>query len=310
MKVALLIGSSGLVSSHLKTYLKQRGYSIKILTRRILIEDTDIDSFYVWDPSLSSPQSLALLVPFLEDVDIILNFSGSSIAEGHLDDQHFAKIRESRLEPISYLIEALLLTPKKHRLWLQASAVGYYGDTQEDIITEETIVGKDPLSLFCLEWENSLLLNSAVKDYNIDVSILRLGIVFAKQAPAWNKMVTPIKMGFGGNLGNGEQWISWIHIHDLMEVVFFIISTKDSGIFNVTAPEPIKQKDFVKRIGAYCQKATFLDTPAFVLKLLFGKLAEYLLLSSCRALPNRLISKGFSFQYTNIDSAIENLISK
>ena len=309
-KKALVVGYSGFITKYLRRFLKEEGWYVKVISRDHAVdEDVYLDDYFIWQPTINetTPLSLHQLSTFIDGCDVIFNFSGSSIANGRLNKSHFKKLLKSRIEPIEILLEAIHFCKKKPQFWFQASGIGYYGDSKDKIISEESNMGNDDLAVLCYNWESTLLDHQYIKDYNINVVILRLGIVLAKDAPAWKKMLLPIKYYMGGVLGNGNQWISWIHIDDVLKAIHFILINKVQGVVNLVAPYPIQQKIFSQIVAKFLHRPNFFIIPSFILKLILGKQANYLVLSSCKATPNKLLLNGFEYDYETLETTMNNL---
>ncbi len=310
----LVAGGSGFIGSHFRKKAKENGHQIKILTRNPisshLKNDAHYDEISVWDPTLclNSAEQSRKLTKNIQDCHTILNLTGFSVAKGRFNKKHKTALESSRLEPTQALLNAYSNCTPKPKTWIQASAIGYYGNRGEEEITEKNLSGDNFLAYLCQKWENTLLEQEIFKKNHTRLIILRIGIVLSKDAPAWKQMLLPIKMGIGGSLGNGKQWYSWIHLEDVINAILFLEKSQLEGIFNLTAPNPIRQKELVKETAKKINRPYFIRTPAFVLKMLLGDLANNLILCSCKVLPYRLKEKGFTFKYENFSSALESLM--
>ena len=309
----LIAGGSGLIGSFFAEEAVKKGYRISLLTRNKKLKVTRklYHEVLVWEPQrvLSSRKERTDLLEALNDVDIVMNLSGSSIAAGRLNEEHIQDVRESRLLPTNALLQAYRECTRKPRLWIQASAVGYYGDRKEEELTEESSVGSGVLSQICQKWENTILQSKIIDSKKTRILILRIGIVLAKNSRGWNKIILPIKLNLGGALGSGKQWYSWIHIKDLAAAIFYLINhSKESGIFNLVAPTAIRQKDMAQNIASRLKKIAILPTPGFLLRIVAGNLADELILASAKAIPKKLLEAKFSFDHVTFKDALEELI--
>jgi uncharacterized protein (TIGR01777 family) len=292
MKPRLVIaGASGTIGQH----LIQTATSFEVLT--LTRQNTPGTQVIRWNPQAAQQKdqtSLHNLAKALDGAKAIVNLAGSSIADGRLDKVHQEKILESRLNSTATLIAALQLCQQPPEIFFQASAVGYYGNRNDETLLETSAPQPNNiLSEICLSWEN------AAKPIQ-DISRLvtgRFGLIIAKDAPAWKKMTLPIKLFVGGPLGNGQQWYPWIDASDAARAILFLIENSSSeGVYNITAPNPIRQKDLVKKTAHYLGRPSIFPAPAFALRILLGGVADALLLSSNRVLPQRLEQAGFKFE--------------
>ena len=310
----LIAGGSGLIGSAFSREAIRKGYLISLLTRnkKMAKNEGAFNEVLTWVPQyvIRDHANRTPLVQMMNGSDIVMNLAGSSIASGRLNQEHIQNIRESRLLSTYALLQAYSECTRKPRLWIQASAVGFYGDRQEEILTENSQVGSGQLSQVCQKWENTILNSTIIISGETRVIILRIGMVLANHAQAWKKMVLPIKLNLGGALGSGRQWYPWIHIKDLVNAVFHLINnTKKEGVFNLTAPEPIRQKDMAKNIASRLKRMAIFPVPGFILKTLMGNLANELILASTRAIPERLLENKYSFHYANFEKALGELLS-
>ncbi|MCA8920875.1 MAG: TIGR01777 family oxidoreductase, partial [Planctomycetes bacterium] len=240
---------------------------------------------------------------------VVLNLAGESVAAGRLGGRHFARVLSSRVDATRALVQAQRACADPPTVFLSASATGYYGDTGEADVTEDAPSAEDfPLAEVCRAWEAAAqTLNQPER--RARVVLLRLGVVFARDAPAWTKLMGPVRMGVGGALGSGQQWWSWIHVDDLVAAILHLAADeRAAGAFNLTSPHPVRQADLVSQAALLCGRPSFFPAPAFVLRLALGKVADALLLGSCRALPTRLQALGFTWRYGRIEEALVELI--
>ena len=240
----------------------------------------------------------------------MLNLAGSSIGDGRFTEKRKATILESRTETTRYAGKALKVAGAKPSHWIQASAIGYYGNSGNQDATERSPAGNLFLSRVCMEWEK--VANKQSRALGVDTfSILRLGVVLAPDAPAWKKMLLPFKVGAGGPLGSGEQWFSWVMLEDVVKMVNHLLENPSSaaGIWNGTAPGAVQQKDLATAIGKAYNRPALLPTPAWVLRLALGDMADELVLASCKAVPGAFQSERFQYFYPDLDAALSRLSS-
>lgn len=298
MKI-LISGSTGLVGSHLKRALKSLGHHVHSLVRdKIKEEESDV----FWDPLHAVIDKQAL-----EGFDAVVHLAGENIASGRWNAAKKKKIRDSRVQGTKLLAEALASLKTPPKVFISGSAVGYYGNREDETCLELTPSGEGFLADVCRQWEEAA---SPASDAGIRTVLLRTGVVLAPDGGALSKMLTPFKLGLGGVLGSGDQYISWIAVDDLTAVISFIISDRFmSGPVNAVAPFPVTNRVFTKALGAALHRPTVFPIPAAVLKLILGKeMAEEFLLGSTRVLPDVLLGEGYRFAYPNIEGALQHLL--
>jgi uncharacterized protein len=302
-------GASGVVGRHLVSMALAEGWRVRVLTRGPT--GPPGTEAHTWDPGAAARGQGAALDAVqraIEGADLLVNLAGSSLDDGRLGAAHKARVLGSRLDATNALVAAHRASANAPPVWIQASAVGYYGDTGEAEATEAQGPGDDFLADVCRQWEAAAGEVNAGEE-RARLSLLRIGLVLARDAPAWQKMSLPIRLGVGGPLGSGDQFWSWIDADDLARAVLFLYDRPDArGAYTLTAPEPVRQADFTRRAAILCGSPAFLPAPAFVLRLVLGELADLLLLASCKAKPDRLLEAGFEFQLPAIDLALMALI--
>lgn len=310
----VIAGASGVVGRHLVERASAEGYRVRVLvrenSRRIF---GDRVGYAAWDPAKAGaayPSYVERLRVALEGADVLVNLAGASLAEGRLGPELRKRVLKSRLDATGALVMATGLCEDKPRVWLQASAIGYYGDTGETEADEDAPRGGLLLSEVCAKWENAVRPLFEMKPPP-RIVILRIGLVLAKDAPGWIKMAQPIRWGVGGPFGSGRQWYSWIDADDLAGV--FLHAAKNHrclGVYNATAPEPVRQIDLVRRAAAMLLRPAVMPAPAFALRAVLGGLADELLLPSCNAPPKRLAAESFAFRRPDIESQLRYLLDR
>jgi uncharacterized protein len=310
----VIVGSSGVIGQHLINAAKAR-YDIKVLTRRVNPDGRSDVQQVSWNPKAvkeNNEQALQSTANALSGAHAIVNLSGSSIADGRLDKKHQQEVLESRVDSATTLLGALKRSQNPPAIWFQASAVGYYGDRKEEVLNESSPPKTGYfLSDISVAWENAAKpFESFVFDKEARLIIGRFGVVLAKDAPAWQKMLQPIKAFVGGPLGSGRQWYPWIDADDLARAILFLIENSScKGPYNLTAPEAARQLELFRKAAKKLHRPGFTPVPAFALRLLLGSnAAEALLLNSANVKPKRLIEAGFKFNYPTIDKALEKLL--
>jgi hypothetical protein len=287
MKV-FIAGGSGLVGSHLREYLKGKYEVINVSRdpkKGITYED---------------------LPKYLDDGDVVINLAGENISK-RWNKEFKERLVSSRVQTGRSLVEGIRKSGKKPRVFIQASAVGYYGRDREETFTEDSLPKRaDFLTEVVKEWENS---SREVEDLGIRRVITRLGVVLSKDAKAFKLMVLPVKFFVGGILGDGKQWMSWIHIEDVCRAFeYFIENEKSSGIYNLTSPYPVTNADFMRALARKLKRPLIFRVPPFALRLIMGEVADYIALEGQRVIPKRLLEEGFKFKYALLDEALEDLL--
>jgi uncharacterized protein (TIGR01777 family) len=287
MKV-FIAGGSGLVGSHLREYFKGKYEVINVSRdpkKGIAYED---------------------LPKYLDDGDAVINLAGENISK-RWNKEFKEKLVLSRVQVGRSLVEGIRKSGKKPRVFIQASAVGYYGRDREETFTEDSLPKRaDFLTEVVKEWENS---SREVEDLGIRRVITRLGVVLSKDAKAFKLMVLPVKFFVGGILGDGKQWMSWIHIEDVCRAFeYFIENEKSSGIYNLTSPYPVTNVDFMRTLARKLKRPLIFRVPPFALRLIMGEVADYIALEGQRVIPKRLLEEGFKFKYALLDEALEDLL--
>ncbi|MCL4140640.1 UNVERIFIED_CONTAM: hypothetical protein GTU68_009587 [Idotea baltica] len=292
MKI-LLTGSSGLVGSALRKDLLAKGQEVDVLVRGSGSSGKRIP----WDPAAG-----VISVDSLEGYDAVVHLGGESIAEGRWTDDKMARIHDSRVDGTTLLAGALAKVTHKPKVLVCASAVGLYGDRGDDILTETSAPGSGFLADVCKAWEESC---DPARDAGIRVVNMRIGVVLSNQGGALAKMLLPFKLGVGGKIGNGKQWMSWIELHDLVRAIRHAINTDSiEGGVNAVSPEPVTNKEFTKALGSQLSRPTLIPLPAFGARIALGKMADALLLASTRVKPDVLLKSDFRFENPSINSAL------
>jgi uncharacterized protein (TIGR01777 family) len=308
MKI-LIGGSSGLVGTALIKSLEAGGHEIFRLVRHAPNSRTEVE----W-----SPDRYSIALARIEGFDAVVNLAGESIAEGRWTDEKKRKIRESRVKGTKLLGDALanLTTPPK--TFICASAIGYYGNRGDEILTEESTPGNDFLAEVCAEWEKATALAT---EKGIRVVNARFGIILDTKGGALKKMLPPFRMGIGGRIGSGKQWMSWITLDDVIGGLNFLLDgfnlsdwaeEKDDrlrGPVNFVAPNPVTNAEFTKTLGKVLSRPTFFPIPEFGVRLAFGEMGEALLLGSQRVAPKSLTRAGYEFQYLRLEEALRHELS-
>lgn len=293
MKI-LIAGSSGLIGSELLKFLHTNADSVVRLVRSQSEETNDT---IVWDTR--SPIQI-------EDFDAIINLAGENIAARWTDEKK-KRIRDSRINSTTSLVESILKSKNPPKVFINASAMGYYGNAGDKVLTEESPKGSGFLADVCSDWELSTL---PLQKTDTRVVLLRTGMVLSTKGGALAKMLLPFKMGLGGVIGSGKQYISWVALEDVVHIIHFALSNPSlRGPINVGTPNPVTNEEFTKTLREVLNRPTLLPMPEFLAKLLFGEMGDELLLSSTRMLPQRLLQSGYFFIYPELKEALRGVIS-
>ena len=289
-------GASGFIGTRLMERLATRGHSVHGLARKAPKGQAKQFAFSTWDVMDGAPPAEAF-----EKAEAVVHLAGEPIAQRWTPEVK-RRIRESRSEGTRNLVSRIEASGKQIRTLVSASAIGYYGSRGDDLLTEASLPGTGFLTDICVEWERAA---EQARAAGIRVVTIRNGIVLGREGGALRQMLTPFRLGVGGKLGDGQQWMSWIHADDLVELVRFAVEEpRLSGPVNGTTPNPVRNIDFTRALAKALHRPAFLPVPVLALKLLYGEMAE-VLTSSQRVLPHAAVAAGFRFQYPFIDDAFE-----
>lgn len=294
----LIKGSSGFIGSELVPCLKERGHEVIRLVRN---EAELSDDTLLWDPQHSE-----LKLEDFEGFDCVINLAGENIASGRWTEDKKKRIRDSRVMGTHMLCELLARLENPPKVLINASAIGYYGNQGDKVVSEDSHPGQGFLSGVCQDWEKA---TEPAEKKEIRVVKLRIGIVLAPNGGALGKMMIPFNLGLGGVIGSGEQYMSWISMDDLIGVFLHIVGNEGvEGPVNAVAPNPVTNREFTKTLGKVLRRPTIFPLPAFVAKFLFGEMADEMLLSSTRVSPDVLTLSGYSFLYPTLQGALEHMM--
>lgn len=301
MKI-IVTGSTGLIGSALVASLLARGDEVTCLVReRRAAPRVGGTREVLWSPSRGE-----LNAAELEGHDAAIHLAGDPIAEGRWTDEKKRRILESRVQGTTLLADSLARLAAPPRVLLTASAVGYYGDRGAELLTEASASGTDFLSGVCREWEASA---EAARAAGIRVVRLRFGVVLSGAGGALTKMLTPFKMGVGGKIGSGSQYMSWIAIDDAVGAILHALAHEEvQGALNVVAPRAVTNAEFTKTLGGVLGRPTIFFVPAFAARLAFGEMADAALLASQRAEPAQLKATGYVFKYPELEAALRHVL--
>jgi uncharacterized protein (TIGR01777 family) len=298
MKVAIT-GGSGFVGTHLSRHLLHAGHKVTAIGSRQHYDLIDHDRFNYVAADTTRPGDWQQVIA---KADLIFNLAGRTIFK-RWTKQYKQQIYDSRVVTTRHLVEALSAATQS--VLVSTSAVGYYGNCGDTELIESSPPGKEFLSKLAVAWEAEA---KAAQNKGARVAIARFGIVLGSDGGALAKMIPAFKSFVGGPLGDGNQWLPWIHMHDMVAALQHVASAVDlSGSFNMCAPNPVSNAMMAAALGKALDRPAGMPAPAFMLKMMMGEVAD-VLLGSQRALPSRLLESGFQFQFPEIDAALVNLV--
>ncbi len=297
MRIAVS-GATGFVGSSLIPFLERAGHSITPLVRTAAT-----GRGILWSPESGVTERSAL-----EGFDAVVHLAGESIAAGRWNAEKKARIRDSRVKGTRALCESLASLSNPPRTLVCASAVGYYGDRGAVTLDEKSTPGAGFLPEVCLEWEEAA---SSARDRGIRVVSLRMGVVLSPRGGALAKMLTPFRMGVGGRVGDGSQYMSWVAIDDLVGIISHALGKESlAGPVNAVAPGAVTNAEFTRILARVLSRPAVLPIPAFAARLAFGEMADALLLASARVAPRRLEESGYRFRHPELERALRHLLAK
>lgn len=297
MKIAIT-GSTGLVGLALVPFLTTGGHHV---TRIVRTSTTEGDA--VWNPGTGQIDAARL-----EGLDAVVHLAGENIAARRWNAEQKARIRDSRVQGTRLLCETLAKLRRPPRVLVSASAIGFYGNRGDEVLTERSTTGEGFLPEVCREWEAA---TKATEETGVRVVHLRFGIILSPKGGALAKMLTPFRLGLGGRIGNGRQWMSWISLDDVVGSIYHALATETlSGPVNAVAPNPVTNRDFTKTLGRILWRPTIFPMPTFMARLAFGEMANDLLLGSTRVQPVELLQSGYRFLHADLERSLRHLLGK
>jgi uncharacterized protein (TIGR01777 family) len=295
----LVTGSTGLIGTELCSFLSEYHYRVLRMVRRAPANANEIQ----WDPIAGIRDTSVL-----EGLDAVVHLAGENIASGRWTPERMQRIRESRILGTRLLAQSLARLFDPPKVLVSISAVGYYGDRGEELLDEGSSVGKGFLPDLCREWENA---PAAATMRHIRVVTPRLGTVLSAAGGALARMLPPFRLGFGGTIGSGNQYMSWIAIDDLIGIIHqLIVKESFQGPINVVSPNPITNREFSDTLGRILSRPVFFNLPSFAARLALGKMADETLLSSARVSPKRLMKANFPFAFPELEEALRYILEK
>lgn len=290
----LITGGTGFIGSALCKRLLKDKHELFVLTRQ--------------PEKIKAPVcGISELKQLKVKIDVVINLAGEPIANKRWSELQKQRIINSRIETTQNLVTYFKNTEHKPGVLINGSAIGYYGIGSGDESIDESVSGDNSFSSqLCQQWEKTAL---QAKDLGIRTCLLRTGIVLGKGGGALSKMLTPFKLGLGGKIGNGKQWMSWIHLDDLVGIILYCIENNElTGAINGTAPNPVNNTEFSKTLAKVLHRPSILPMPAFVVKLLMGQMGDELLLSGKKIIPLKVLDAGYQFKYQKLEPALLSIV--
>lgn len=293
----LVTGATGLVGSTLIPFLTTGGHRVTRLVRRSTGRNDEI----VWNPEAGSIDAARL-----EGLDAVVHLAGENIATGRWTPAKKARIRDSRVNGTRLLCETIAKLKQPPKVLVGASAIGFYGDRRDEVMTEASVPGTSFLCEVCRDWEAA---TEPARQAGVRVVNLRIGVVLTPRGGALAKMLLPFKLCAGGVVGSGRQFMSWIAIDDVIGAIHHALITESlSGPVNAVSPNPATNRDFTKTLGSVLGRPTIIPMPAFAARLAFGEMGDELLLASTRVVPERLSASGYQFRFPELNAALRHLL--
>lgn len=297
MKITIS-GASGLIGRRLMKSLIADGHSLNVLSRHAGTNMPGGVRVFVWDPPKGEPPADSL-----RDSDAVIHLAGEPVAQ-RWSAEVKQRIRESRVAGTRNLVQALSKLSSRPSVLISGSAVGYYGSRGDETLTESSPAGSGYLAEVCVAWEKEA---AAAEALGMRVVEVRTGVVLDPRGGALQRMLPPFRMGVGGKLAGGGQWMPWIHAHDLAGLIQYALDHPLKGPVNGAAPYPVINADFTKALAAAVKRPAIFPVPGFALKVLFGEMAE-VLLASQRVLPKQAEAAGFPFKFAQLGPALADLL--
>ena len=296
----LITGGTGFIGKKLVAQLVNAGHEAVVVTRR---PEKHGGSFAEKIRYIGSFSAIDNSTCF----DAVINLGGEGIADKRWSAKRKQQLLASRIGLTNHLVKCLARLEKRPEVMISASAVGWYGAHDETPLTEDSACHQEFSHELCEAWEKEA---AAVGDLGIRLCIIRLGIVLGKNGGVLKRMLPPFYFGLGGRIGSGKQYMSWVHVNDVIRAVDYLVDENSlSGVFNLTAPGTVSNKQFTQAIGKVISRPTLFPLPAFVVKTVFGEMGERLLLMGQNVVPHNLLEAGFSFDFPDLDGALTDILS-
>lgn len=291
-KKVIILGASGFIGQALRKYFFSKGYEVVGFSRRVS------EGIHYWNPEKEEIE-----VALLEDADLVINLAGESIF-GRWNRSKKERVYESRVHTSHFIVKCLTSLKKRPKLYIAASAMGYYGNESAKEVTEKSGCGQGYLAELCYAWEESA---RPLEKY-MRICFARFSLILGEEGGILKRMLLPFKLGIGGKLASGEQWMSWMAIDDLVRAMEHLLFHEEiEGAVNFSSPYPVKNNQFTKSLARWVRRPAFCTLPKLLLQLLFGEAAE-VYLGSLQVKPVRLLESGFVFEYPSLESALKKYL--
>jgi len=294
----LISGASGLVGTAVADALRKDGHVVGQMARP---GGTARARDVRWDPTRGMVDLAAM-----EGTDAVICLSGASVGEGRWTAERKKVLRSSRVDLTRVLVDSLARLKQKPGVFIAASAIGYYGNRGDEILTESSTAGNDFIAQLARDWETESM---GAESAGIRAVVLRFAVILSPRGGALARMVLPFKLGAGGRLGSGKQWMSWVALDDVVEIVRTAIADERMrGPVNVGAPAPVQNAEFTRVLARVLHRPAIFSAPAFALRIVLGEMADGLLLSSQRVIPEKLRAAGYMFRHENLDTTLRAIL--
>ena len=298
----LITGGTGFIGTHLLRRLSVQPHSIILLTRGVsrtsALNNASLQYVH-WDPLMRGEW-----MNKVNGSDVVVNLIGKNLFEQRWNKRVKSEILDSRIIPTSFLIDAIGQAKRKPKLLISASAVGFYGNRRDETITEESSKGDDFLSNVVKQWEDAAY---RAEQFGVRVATPRIGLVLEKTGGMIGKMLLPFQLFAGGPIGAGNQFLPWVHMDDVVRgIVYPMENSSFHGFYNLVSPHPVTMNEFAKTFGRILHRPSWLPVPDIALTILYGEGAEAIL-SGQKTVPQKLQSSGFTFSFSDLDSALSNI---
>jgi hypothetical protein len=288
-----------MIGSELVIYLRTLGHEVIPIIRSK--PNRELEDSICWDPDHSELEAAAL-----EGFDAVVHLAGENVAGGKWTEDRKSKILNSRIRGTHLLSQTLVSLQRPPKVLISASAIGYYGDRGDQILSEDSPVGEGFLAKVCHEWEAAVTHGAGIR-----VVTPRLGVVLSPKGGALSRMLLPFRLGMGGPIGSGKQYMSWISLDDAIYALYHLLTHQDiSGPVNLVSPNPVTNREFIRTLGRCLFRPTIIPLPEFAVRMLWGEMGQEMLLSSTRVLPTRLEQTGFSCRYPSLEQALRYMLDR
>jgi uncharacterized protein len=304
VKRILVTGSTGLIGQELSAFLRQGGYEVIGVSRQASKQASQVQ----WDLSKARPDECSVLLDGAP-LDAVIHLAGEGIAEGRWTERQKEKLRSSRVEATHNLITGLQKLGLKPSVFISASGIGIYGDRSDEVLNEHSVAGNSFLSQLAVDWERAA--RSAEDVFGARVIQFRMGSVLTPRGGALAKMLLPFRLGMGGPLGHGRQWMSWVALDDVLYAMAHALETLAlNGPVNLVSPHHVTNREFTRALASVLRRPALFPVPSTALRVMFGEMADELLLGSQKAVPEALLNSGFQFRHAELEEALRHMLGK